>query len=132
MENKTPTIEQIVEQLESLNLKDANGFGLEMNIFFVKLKEISKSHYQNKFFINDEVYYQGKKYFIRGYQAVSSSHPKGDLEYNLSEEFNRPCTSNLTKHIGIEEKLLISIYDYETLEINKAKELLKSKGITTL
>jgi len=131
MENKTPTIEQIVEQLTKCDFQCEAG-DLANNTAFLRLKEMAKSHYQNKFIINDEVYYQGKKYFIRGYQAVSSSHPKGDIEYNLSKEFNRPCTSNLTECVGINENQLISIFDYEEHEINKAKELLKSKGITTL
>jgi len=86
-------------------------------------------NYVPKFKINEEVYLENDKFFIRGMMAKGSSHPNPDVVYFLSKEFNRPCTSNKSDKSEIDECNLISLKDYEDKKIKEAQEFLRSKGL---
>lgn len=122
------TIKDIVEQLSMSEYECEGGF-LKMNIAFIRLQQIAKLDYQNKFQLNESVIYKDKPYFIRGIRTVSSSHPNADVEYDLSEDFNRPCTSNKSDLMGINEKELLTPSENKTIQIQAAKKLLIDEGI---
>lgn len=86
-------------------------------------------NYTPKFKINDEVYFEDKKYFVRGMMAKGCSHPNPEIEYCLSELKNRPCTSNVSNKTGVEEIKLLSLKDYKSKKIKEAKEFLISEGV---
>ena len=71
-------------------------------------------NYIPKFKINDEVYFEDKKYFVRGMIAKASSHPNPEIEYFLSEKENRICTSNVSDKENINENCLLSLNDYKS------------------
>ena len=86
-------------------------------------------NYEPKFKINQEVYLEDDKYYVRGMMAKGSSHPNPDVVYFLSKEYNRPCTSNATDKSEIDECKLISVKDYEDKKIKEAQDFLRSKGL---
>ena len=85
-------------------------------------------NYTPKFKINDEVYFEDKKYFVRGMIAKECS-PNPEIEYFLSELENRPCTSNVSNKTGVEEIKLLSLKDYKSKKIKEAKDFLISEGV---
>ena len=85
--------------------------------------------YTPKFKINDQVYFDHKKYFVRGMIAKASSHPDPEIEYFLSEKENRACTTNISKWENINEIRLLSLKDYKTKKIKEAKEFLIREGV---
>lgn len=122
------TIKEIVEQLSKCNYECEGGY-LNNNIAFIRLKEISELSYQPKFQVNEPVMYKGVKYYVRAVRSMDCSHPNPELEYDLSIQQNRACTTNKTDLHNIREKDLITCNDFEFNEIENAKRLLISKGI---
>lgn len=86
-------------------------------------------NYTPKFKINDGVYFDNNKYFVRGMIAKASSHPNPEIEYFLSEESNRPCTTNKSNKENVNENSLLSLKDYKSKKIKEAKEFLISEGV---
>ena len=87
-------------------------------------------NYTPKFKINEQVYFQDKKYFIRGAIAKASSHPDPEIEYFLSEKENHPCTTNVSDKENINENMLWTLKDYKDKKIKEAKDFLISEGVS--
>ena len=122
------TAKEIIDQLSKCGYT-CEGGSLEMNVAFIRLKEIADSNYQPKFHINERVMYNGGLFYVRGFRTKSQSHPNGELVYELSSEWNHPSTTNKTTLSDIDEKSLMTVPEYEVIEVEKAKALLKSKGL---
>ena len=86
-------------------------------------------NYTPKFKINDEVYFEENIYFVRGMIAKASSYPNPEIEYFLSKKENTPCTSNVSNKENVNEKSLLSLQDYKSRKIKKAKEFLIKEGV---
>lgn len=122
------TIKECVNQLLMCDYECEAGF-LKNNTAFIRLKEIAELPYQPAFFLNEMVYHDNKPYYIRCVRTAACSHPDYRVEYDLSNKYNRPCTTNESDIIGV---IPISVKHYEDVKITEAKEYLKSKGITTI
>lgn len=122
------TIKEIVDQLIACNYSCEGGF-LKNNVAFVRLCEIAKLNYQPKFQINEKVYYGEEIYYIRSINAKSNSYPDPEIEYDLSKEWNRSCTTNKSDLQHINENVILTEDEYESNKIEEAKAFLKAKGI---
>jgi len=126
---KQRTIKEIVEQLEFCKYEANEGHPLEMNVAFQRLKCIAELNYQPKYHLNEKVIYEGKPYYIRGMITASSSHPYPEVEYILSVDWQHESTSNKTDVSWVNEKVIMTVEAWDKSEIEKAKQLLISKGI---
>jgi hypothetical protein len=122
------TIKQIYDQLSSSEYECIGGF-LKDNIAFQRLKELSEINYQPKFQLNEKVMFNAEVYYIRSIQTVGSSHPECEVEYCLSKEWNRPSTTNKTDIEYVNERLIMTVEDWDFLQVETAKKLLREKGI---
>ncbi len=126
---KQRTIKEIVEQLEFCKYEANEGHPLELNVAFIRLKAIAELNYQPKFHLNEKVIFGGKPYYVRGMMTAAASHPHPEIEYILSDKHQRECTTNQTDITWVNEKRLMTIEQWEEIEIEKAKQLLISKDI---
>lgn len=122
------TIREIVNQLMACDYECEGGF-LKDNIAFVRLCEIAELNYQPKFQINEEVYYNGDIYYIRSINAKANSYPYPEVEYDLSKEQNRSCTTNKSDLCQIGENALLTKNEYRLNKIEEAMAFLKTEGI---
>jgi hypothetical protein len=124
---KYQTIKEIVEQLSMSDYECEGGF-LKNNVAFIRLQEMAELNYQPKFQLNEPVMYQDKPYFVRGMVSASASHPYPDVEYSLSVNQNRECTTNKTDVEGVKENSLMTVAEWDKLQVDNAIKFLESKG----
>lgn len=122
------TIKEIVEQLAKCNYSDELGHPLENNIAFIRLSQLANINYQPEFGLNEKVIYKDKEMYVFAMRVKSSSQPEPEVEYLLSDKYNRQCTTNEASTDWVHEVCIFSTSENLSKKIEDAKSLLLNNG----
>lgn len=117
------TIKEIYEGID----RQINITSLPTNVLN-RLIDLSELNYQPRFGLNEKVIHNNKPMYIFAMRVAMSSHPNPEVQYLLSENYNRQSTTNEGVSDWIEECTLIDFKENEDLKINMAMKLLKENG----
>lgn len=122
------TIKEIVEQLGKCNYSDDLHHPLRNNIAFIRLQELADLNYQPEFGLNEKVIYKEKEMYVHAIRCVPSSHPEPEVEYLLSDSYNRQSTTNEGISGWVHEVCVFSARENMSRKIDEAKKLLQENG----
>ena len=118
---ETPTMKEIVEQLESCKYKCIGG-NLENNIAFIQLKKIADSSYQTRHRIGETVFTEdGIKAEVISLKGEYSSREGAQIVVNVCKNIYQD--SKFIKH-----KNLLTPSEHKDKEIKEALKTLETYG----